>query len=267
MKLILLTLLFPVFIFAQIPKGTVHYGFIESLGMGAPIGIDYNTLLIFNNHKSLYTTQSDSLEGGYINEFKRIKTDDTTFVINKITNPYGFRYFIDTRKDSLFTRELGFSHVRSKIPKIDWKIQSETKKIGNYTCAKATAKFRGRDYTAWFTTEIPVPFGPWKLQGLPGLILEAYDTHKEIYFYFKNITYPSDTNIAISKPTFQDDGKIHKWITFDEYKKAVIEIFIERANYVRVMAESFDGESTTKKYDMSKSYLEVFDIDAYLKEQ
>ena len=40
-------------------------------------------------------------------------------------------------------------------------------------CNLATTKFRGREWKVWFTEEIPVSLGPWKLGGLPGLILKA----------------------------------------------------------------------------------------------
>lgn len=58
---------------------------------------------------------------------------------------------------------------------MEWLITDENKIINNFSCNKAIANFRGRQWVAWFTTEIPLSFGPWKLHGLPGLIIEAYD--------------------------------------------------------------------------------------------
>ncbi len=66
--------------------------------------------------------------------------------------------------------------------KPDWEITEETKEIIGYQCFKATANFKGRQWTAWFTPEIPVQDGPWKLCGLPGLILEAEDGNGEYRF-------------------------------------------------------------------------------------
>jgi len=58
-----------------------------------------------------------------------------------------------------------------------WKIMDDsTKNVLGYECIMATAKYHGRHWTAWFTPEIPVDAGPWKLLGLPGLILEASDS-------------------------------------------------------------------------------------------
>lgn len=55
----------------------------------------------------------------------------------------------------------------------EWKITDSTKNVLGYECIKAIAHYHGREWEAWFSPEIPISNGPWKLQGLPGLILEA----------------------------------------------------------------------------------------------
>lgn len=59
----------------------------------------------------------------------------------------------------------------------DWKIMPDSiETILGYECQKAVCNFRGRVYEAWFSYAIPVSCGPWKLCGLPGLILKAQDS-------------------------------------------------------------------------------------------
>lgn len=70
--------------------------------------------------------------------------------------------------------------VTEALPKLEWDLShADTLKIGTYICNKATTRFRGRNYIAWYTNDIAITFGPWKFHGLPGLILDMYDeTHK-----------------------------------------------------------------------------------------
>lgn len=71
---------------------------------------------------------------------------------------------------------------RETWEKPEWKIADESKEILGYECFKATTDYRGRRWEAWFAPEIPIQEGPWKLCGLPGLILESYDTGKDYVF-------------------------------------------------------------------------------------
>lgn len=63
-------------------------------------------------------------------------------------------------------------------PKQQWTLHTETQTVIGYKCQRATCRFRGRDFEAWFAPSIPVKRGPWKFQGLPGLILKVYDKDK-----------------------------------------------------------------------------------------
>lgn len=57
-----------------------------------------------------------------------------------------------------------------------WTLHADQKTIIGYQCQRATCHWRGRDFEAWFTPEIPIRLGPWSFGGLPGLILKINDT-------------------------------------------------------------------------------------------
>jgi GLPGLI family protein len=68
------------------------------------------------------------------------------------------------------------------IPTQNWEIADDTLTVCGYVCQKAVCSFRGRNFTAWFTMDIPVNNGPWKFGGLPGLILKVYDADQQYTF-------------------------------------------------------------------------------------
>jgi GLPGLI family protein len=77
--------------------------------------------------------------------------------------------------------------IEDALPNIDWKISSDTANYGGLHCQKATGYFKGRNYTAWFCPDMPLHVGPWKLNGLPGVIVEAYDARKDVQFMFDGV--------------------------------------------------------------------------------
>lgn len=81
----------------------------------------------------------------------------------------------------------------------DWEIESDTLTILGYHSQKATCNYRGRNWIAWFTNEIPLSEGPWKFYGLPGLITKIADD-KEHYSFtltgFQEVVEPIDTRIS-----------------------------------------------------------------------
>ena len=81
-----------------------------------------------------------------------------------------------------------------------WTMGDSTREVLGYTCQQATADFRGRRWTAWFTTDIPVSDGPWKLGGLPGLILEAYDEGQQHVFTAVGLERVKDELIIFNRP-------------------------------------------------------------------
>lgn len=71
-----------------------------------------------------------------------------------------------------FGEDQGF--YTEPIDELNWTIvEDSTTTVLGYECIMAKSDYHGRHWKAWFTPEIPIPFGPWKLRGLPGLILKA----------------------------------------------------------------------------------------------
>lgn len=120
-----------------------------------------------------------------------------------------------------------------------WQMGVETKKIGQYTCYKATMEIEDKSIdfgsifgrrrnkqqkdstktkeaekkmlsvTAWYTPQIPVSTGPDKYYGLPGLILELNAGRTTMLC--TEVTISKEQTVAIQEP------KKGKEVTRDEY--------------------------------------------------
>lgn len=74
-----------------------------------------------------------------------------------------------------------------------WQIDGQNQReVEGYTCMEAKASYLGREWTVYFTPEIPFNYGPWKLWGLPGLIVEATDADEFFVFRLTGFEKASD---------------------------------------------------------------------------
>lgn len=96
-------------------------------------------------------------------------------------------------------RDFCGSDVKIYIDTVEmkWILSNEQKMIGEYLCKKATTRFRGRDYIAWYCPEIAVSAGPLKYNGLDGLILEISTMDKKLNIYATSITLASNQSVKV----------------------------------------------------------------------
>ncbi|MCD8031168.1 MAG: GLPGLI family protein [Bacteroides sp.] len=80
-----------------------------------------------------------------------------------------------------------FQYEEPLLPQQWTIVPDSTRQIINHSCQLATCEYRGRKYLAWFTEDLPVQTGPWKFYGLPGLIMEVYDTDKHHHYQITEI--------------------------------------------------------------------------------
>lgn len=95
-----------------------------------------------------------------------------------------FIYINDFKSNQLISKVDDFKiyYVREEIPKFKWQLHEEYKEIDGVILQKATATFRGRNYTAWCDLETPISIGPWKFNNLPGLAYEITDDAKDYHY-------------------------------------------------------------------------------------
>lgn len=114
------------------------------------------------------------------------------------TQPTQEDYFFFASEHKMITKERLFNNylVEEPAATIDWKILNDTMSFSGIPCQKATTRFKGRNWIAWFATEIPFQSGPWKLNGLPGLIITAYDDKKDVKFEFAGLENVKEADAA-----------------------------------------------------------------------
>ena len=235
-KIYLIVLLLSISIcYAQ--KGFVYeYKYLPDAEEKDFIVTDYMQLDI-DRRKSNYYSQSIKKTDSLINIIEKLNTSDFPKY-----NP-NINYRIS--KDFLLNEvaiHIKFGNINFKIEETEkpaWKIINEKKTISNYICQKATTNYLGREWIAWFTNDIPFQDGPYKFNGLPGLVVQISDSENEHSFELIQIK-----NIPNFKP-----NKIHqeKTILWNQYYKLMVETAQDVNSNIDRMVVSPNGYSFVLK--------------------
>lgn len=150
------------------PKADVRFNDVRKLLIGRHHIIDYSDII--HHYDSLATAQ-----------YKR----GADAFSNPPGSPWPYEVMLSDRgrqADIKYRLPIGVGvlHYSEQVPTMEWKfVADSTQTILGFECQLATVDFAGREYSAWFTTEIPLPYGPYKFSGLPGLILKIEDAEKQ----------------------------------------------------------------------------------------
>ena len=155
--------------------------------------------------------------------------------------------------------------LKEEIEKPVWEIQDSTMNILGFDCVKAVTDFRGRRWIAWFAPEIPIPEGPWKLFGIPGIILRAYDSRHHYTYEAREIdtTQPGLVEFFDYNPyrfTIRDRRKglmnRRKTLYSDVVKTS-------RARLGDIIPKDFKRKPAPNRYDFQETDYEHVPIETY----
>lgn len=102
-----------------------------------------------------------------------------------------------------------------------WNMVEGHDSVCGYLCQKANGKFRGKTWNVLYTEDIPTAAGPWKLQGLPGLIAYAADdegihTFKLIGIYQEAVPITYSAGSVVSEFVIQERRMRNTVVPFEK---------------------------------------------------
>lgn len=178
-----------------------------------------NTFALLINEKESYFKNMKKYVEDSLKYEKKI--NDKTSFTEGLKYATDFPEYIGTTSGKIYvtTSISGKGFKYEETNNIEWKLINDFRKIGKYRCQKAITKKYGRNWTAWFTPEIPFPFGPYKFNKLPGLIIEIYDENNDyvysMYNFRKRKYFVKSANME-AKATLVKKSKI-----FDYQRKEI----------------------------------------------
>lgn len=149
--------------------------------------MDLQTGRSYNAFFSRNLREADTRNTESINAYMYFSAGyEKTFVGFDLLLSHGDSLLTETNRLPYTTEVIEYTE---QIPSITWQyLPEDTLTVMGYLCRAATCSYGGRDWKVYYTDRIPLPYGPWKLGGAPGLILKALDTENNFVFESVGLT-------------------------------------------------------------------------------
>jgi GLPGLI family protein len=206
-KILFLTFIFPVchFVYSQSLDVTYHTDYILNAASSKDSKADKMILHIEKGASEFYSILNQNRQEVISRLGKQgLSYNDAQKELSKVPRSFlDFRIYKNYPQKGILTYTnrviTNYYKYEETMEKPQWTLQKETKEIIDHKCQKATTYFKGRTWTVWYTSEIPVQEGPWKLWGLPGLILEAQDSDSLYHFLAIGLKKTNASPISLYK--------------------------------------------------------------------
>ena len=198
---------------------------------------DYTYSIQLKTHPIVTTVNSKLISNGVLSHYEMDFVGNFNLVEEQAGENGGSILAIKPKKNPIIYKDSKTRHiysiervgmkpflVKDSMNIFNWKIKNEKKDILGYSCQQATTEYRGRQYTAYFTTEIPFQTGPWKFYGLPGLILQV-ESDDGVLKLMANAINMKNEEVTIKNPLISLKLNPMSWDDYiKEYEKKYKEL-------------------------------------------
>ena len=178
-------------------------------------------------------------------------------IINSSAIGHAVNLYVVRKEEKFHVWDMVYHEYRKyaePVEERDWAILDDsTKTVLGYECMMATTEYHGRKWTAWFTPEIPMNAGPWKLLGLPGLILEAIDSTGQHHFSANGLQSVDMDIPKVYEPNSYEKTTRKKFLALCRYRYDNVQGMSDLhfgGNGPRLSPEKIEYESGKKGFDL-----------------
>ncbi len=157
--------------------------------------------LIVGNQISLFASYNrlinDSLLMG-LNERADLNQITAAAMAGRASTRFNFYITKNHNKNQMIFDDQIFNEYYTylePLKEIRWELTDYKDELLGYEVQKAVAYYGGRRWEAWFTHQIPISDGPYKFNGLPGLILKIYDSENHYVFLAESLAKKQEERV------------------------------------------------------------------------